>query len=31
MRTVYIANDETEFDTEEACLAYEKKLFNLLT
>lgn len=31
MRTVYIANDETEFQTEAECLAYEQKLFNLLT
>ena len=31
MRTVYIANDETEFQTEAECLAYEQKLSDLLT
>ena len=30
MRTVYIANDETEFQTEAECLAYEQKLFILM-
>ena len=31
MRTVYIANDETEFANEAECLAYEQRLSNLLT
>ena len=31
MRTVYIANDGTEFPTEAECVIYEQTLFNLLT
>lgn len=30
MRVAYFADDETEFDTEEACLAYEQKLSILM-
>lgn len=30
MRTVYIADDDTEFDSEKECRAYERRLDNLL-